>query len=252
MRHLTTFLCLLLPSLAFAQQGSFQTDAGVQGTVEYEMTVQIDVELPPEMAHMRDQIPSSRTVRKQLLFSETAALMKDAPKTDEDGGDGTRRFRFGRSADEQVFTDLDAGTVVEKSSFMGRTFLIDGEAPPLAWRLTNEQAEYLGYPCLKATAMRDTVEVEAWFTSQIPVSAGPETYGGLPGLILVLAEDGGRRTYIAQNVSMEPVPEGALVPPTDGRRVTREEYQEIVEQKLREMQEERGGRRGGFTIFRGN
>lgn len=251
MRRLTTLLCLLLSPVAFAQQDALQPTPVLQGTVEYEMTVQVDIELPPEMAHMRDQFPSSHTARKQLLFSETASLMKDAPKTDEDDEFGSRRFRFGRSPDEQVFSDLDTGTVVEKSSFMGRTFLIDGEAPLLGWRLTNEQAEYLGYPCLKATAMRDTVEVEAWFTSQIPVAAGPETYGGLPGLILVLIEDGGRRTYIAQSVSMDPLPEDALVPPTDGRRVTRDEYTAIVDERLRELEAERGGRRG-FTIIRGN
>ncbi len=149
--------------------------------------------------------------------------------------------------------DHDAGTSVERRDFLGRTFLIEGEREPLPWRLTDEQAEFLGYPCMKATLQRDSSTVEAWFTPQIPVSAGPEQYGGLPGLILVLSENDGRRTFVATEVSLDGLGEDTIEAPTEGRRVTQEEFDRIVAEKMEEMGGERGGRRGrGRVIIRSN
>ncbi len=222
-----------------------------EGTVRYEITTRLDIELPPEMQHMADQFPSTSTASKLLHFDESTSLLVAAPEADddEDFSSGGMRMMFRRSQSENaLFVDRDAGTSVEKRDFMGRTFLIDGEPETLAWRLTDEQSEFLGYPCMKAIAMRDTVAVEAWFTPEIPVSAGPEEYGGLPGLILVLTIDDARQTFIAKEVTLAPLAEGTIVAPEKGRRVTNEEFTGIVKEKMEEMQKSRGGRGISFTI----
>lgn len=233
-------LVLLIPTAALAQEG----------TVRYEQTVRIEIDLPPEMAHMRDQIPDSRTDAKLLVFNASASLMKDAPQeeSDVDAASGSMRFRMmGRRADDATYTDFDAGSVIEKRDFMDRTFLITDEATALPWRLTGEQSEFLGYLCQKATTMRDSVAVEAWFTPQIPVPAGPASYNGLPGLILVLTEDDGRRSFVAKEVTLEPLAADALVTPTEGRKVSRDEFDAVVEEKMKEMNAQRRGS-GGFII----
>jgi GLPGLI family protein len=62
------------------------------------------------------------------------------------------------------------------------------------WILENETKEINGFICFKATATK-TVEnsagifhfpIIAWYCPQIPLSYGPNGYGGLPGLILEL------------------------------------------------------------------
>lgn len=237
---LSLLAALLLPAVAFAQEG----------TVTYEQTIKLDIQLPPEMAHMQGQIPDSRTDTQLLLFNPDASLQKNAPREeneDEFAGDGRRmRFRMGRPADDSRFTDFETGQVVERRDFMGRTFLITDEPEPLAWRLTSESAVFLGYTSHKAVAKRDTVDVEAWFTPEIPVPAGPAQYGGLPGLILVLTEDGGRRSFVAKDVALAALPADALAPPTEGREVTREEFDAIVKEKMEEMG---AGRRGRGTVI---
>lgn len=244
-RLLPLLALLLLPAVAYAQEG----------TVTYEQTVKLDIELPPEMAHMQDRIPDSRTVTQLLLFSPDASLQKNAPReASEDevsGGDGRMRFRMvQRRADDARFTDFETGRVAERRDFMGRTFLIEDEPAPLRWRLTGESAVFLGYTSQKAVAQRDTVAVEAWFTPEIPVPAGPAEYGGLPGLILVLTEDGGRRSFVATGVELAAHPAGALAPPTEGREVTREEFDAIVKEKMEEMGARRGRRGDGIFIRR--
>lgn len=217
-----------------------------EGTVAYDITTRLDIQLPPEMQHMADRFPSSRSETRLLHFDETASLMVAAPRDEDEEenfeSSGGMRVMFRGSNENALYTDRDAGTTVEKRDFLGRTFLIDGEVEPLAWKLTDEQSEFLGYPCMKATATRDTVEVEAWFTPEIPVSAGPEGYGGLPGLILVLTVDDARRTMIATDVSLGPLAEGTMVAPDSGRRVAEEEFRAIVEERMEEMGRSARGR----------
>ena len=95
---------------------------------------------------------------------------------------------------------------------------------------------------MRATATVDTTEVEAWFTPQIPLPIGPDEYGGLPGAILVLTVDGGKQTFKASSIDLDATPE--IEQPEDGREVTQEEFDGIVEEKMEEMRAQMGGRRG--------
>jgi len=246
MRHL--LLCLLLlPLVASAQEG----------VVTYDESEKIEIELPPEMASMRDQIPNSRTSSMLLYFSESRTLMKNAPRKEGEergitmGGDRMMIRMMGPGdMDNQTWTDLENGRVVQKRDFMGRTFLITGEPETFQWKLTGEQGEFLGYACMKAVGVRDSSAVEAWFTPEIPISSGPGPYGGLPGLILALSVDDGRMTYTAKEISLDTLEAGVLAPPEGGREVSREEFDKIVDEKMKEMGGQRRGRDGAAVHIR--
>ncbi len=92
----------------------------------------------------------------------------------------------------------------------------------------------------EATAVHNGAEIEAWFTPQIPVQAGPADFGGLPGLILVLSVDGGHLLYSATEVNLEGLGDVEIAPPTEGDMVTREEYEALVAEKIEEIQATRG------------
>lgn len=242
MKTIVTALLTLLPIVAFAQQG----------TVTYVEATKLDIDLPPEMAHMADQLPSARTSTKALLFSESASLMKDAPAEEDESGsiemesDNVHIKMVSGRNESEYFHDLETGEFIEKRDFMGRVFRISGAEAELQWKLTGEQSEFLGYACQKATSTSDSSEVVAWFTPEIPVSAGPGGYFGLPGLVLVVDIDGGQQTYTATNLSLDPVDPEAIVAPTKGKKVTREEFREIFDEKMKEMGAQRNGR--GFNV----
>ncbi|MEO0557491.1 MAG: GLPGLI family protein [Bacteroidota bacterium] len=227
-------LAAFLPAAAAAQQG----------TVNYTVTSKLEVELPPEFAHMQDQMPSETTAERILLFNEMATLTVSPPSEEDSVTDPSEMMESGgqqivvrvrgTEGDDQTYVNLETGEVIEKREFLGRTFRIQDEATPLAWRLTGEQSEFLGYASQKAVAEQDSTTYEAWFTSEIPVSAGPESYGGLPGLILVLTV--GNRTFEATSVDLNPLAEDAIAAPSDGREVTSEEFAEIVEERMRDME----------------
>lgn len=67
-------------------------------------------------------------------------------------------------------------------------FLYEEELPRQAWTVCNETQEILGYTCQKATTSFLGREYTAWFTMDIPISNGPWKLGGLPGMILNVAD----------------------------------------------------------------
>jgi GLPGLI family protein len=243
MKTLFAFVVLFLcPLTALAQQGS----------VVYEERIRVEIQLPPEMQHMQGQIPTETKVMRRLLYDGGRSLLTTVPEDEQqtqlEAESGGMRFRMMTSRpDDEVFTDQEEWVRVEKRDFMGRTFLIKGEPVELEWRLTGERAEFLGLMAQKAVAMRDTIAVEAWFTPEIPVTAGPGIYGGLPGLILMLSEDGGRRSFVAREIDRMSVVADAIKAPTRGREVTREAFDALVQERLREMGAERGAG-GAFQI----
>ncbi len=175
----------------------------------------------------------------------------DRPRPDGGRGGGFGgfggRFGFGGGLDagadpyavtevQDAYVDLEAGTMVEARRFLGRTFRVTRERPELEWQLTADQAEHLGYMVIKATAQQDSATtIEAWFTPQIPFSGGPASYGGLPGMILVLSVNSGQVQYQATEVVLGEVEEGLIGPPDEGDEVSSEEFERLVRERLEEM-----------------
>ncbi|MBF1367357.1 MAG: GLPGLI family protein [Porphyromonadaceae bacterium] len=60
------------------------------------------------------------------------------------------------------------------------------DTPTFSWTLTSEKKVISGYETQRATWQFRGRSYEAWFTPSIPISADPNFFGGLPGLILKL------------------------------------------------------------------
>lgn len=250
MKRLLPLLMILLATPVLAQQG----------TITYDRVVKLDFELPPEMESMRDQFPTENKTRMTLHFNEWESVWQASEEQEESGersfGGGGMMIRMSRGPREQNVTYInhEEGLITERRDFMGRTFLIKDEQPMLPWKLTGEQSEFNGYLVQKATTVRDSSSVEAWFSPQIPVTVGPGPFGGLPGAILVLTIDEGQTTFTATDIALADLPEGTIVAPDEGKEVTQEEFDEIMEEKMKEMEAQFGGRgrNGARVIIRGN
>ncbi len=208
---------------------------------------------------MPEGMPTNSHASVVLYFSSNESVMKQADEAEEEAAvvsDMDRRMagfaariRMGspvRSDQETLlgaYSNNTDGTLVEELEFMGRTFRITGLRPAYEWRLVAEQSEFLGYMVQKAETEHDGRTIEAWFTPQLPVSAGPGQFGGLPGLILVLSVNRGEELYTATSVDPGEL-ETVIAPPEDGDEISRDEYEIIVEEKLEELRSTRGrGRR---------
>ncbi|MBR4433543.1 MAG: GLPGLI family protein [Bacteroidaceae bacterium] len=74
-------------------------------------------------------------------------------------------------------------------------FLYEEELPKQVWKVCDETQEILSYSCQKATTQYLGRDYTAWFTTKIPISNGPWKFGGLPGMILNVADAEGHYVF---------------------------------------------------------
>lgn len=220
------------------------------GKVTYEQVIKLEIKLEGASAQYAGMLPKERRSEKILWFSESATLFENsANATPNDmsmhSGEGNVMVRVAEP-ENKVFTDLSDGSQVEQRDFMTRLFLIEGQ-PVRQWKLTGQQKMILDYPCQEAVMGEGDKKVSAWFTPVIPVSSGPATYGGLPGLILAVDINEGRQAYTAVKVETGLSEAPALMRPDKGKQVTREEFDKIVEEKMKEMGAQPGA--GGHQMM---
>src|SRR5699024_5708709 len=70
----------------------------------------------------------------------------------------------------------------------------------LDWQITDESKEIGGYIAIKAEVTFRGRDFVAWFTPEIPISAGPWKFYGLPGLILVVKDEESKNLWYARNI----------------------------------------------------
>jgi GLPGLI family protein len=79
-------------------------------------------------------------------------------------------------------------TVTDIGTRLMSNYRYEEPLPVFDWKMTGEKQLILSYLCQKATATFRGRDYIAWFTMDIPVDNGPWKFGGLPGLILKVAD----------------------------------------------------------------
>lgn len=101
----------------------------------------------------------------------------------------------------------------------------------------------------KKTSFLDEVDlpkeitITAWYTPEIPVNQGPESYWGLPGLILEVND--GKTTILCSKIVLNPKEKTEIKAPTNGKEISQKEYDDTVIKKMEEFREMGGGPGGG-------
>jgi GLPGLI family protein len=121
--------------------------------------------------------------------------------------------------------------------FMTRHFRIVNEIDKPAWKLTDKRTKILDYTCISAELQKGEDVYVAYFTSEIPVSLGPDEFIGLPGLVLAV-EKNGETVYLATSVELGPLEE-SIPESKDGKKVSQQEFDNILQEKVREFEETR-------------
>lgn len=208
------------------------------GKVVYEQVVKLDIKLEGDAAQFAHMLPKERKSKKILYFSPAATLYendKAAAREDVSMNQGGANVMVRMAEPEnRVFTSLADKRQVEQREFMTRMFLIEGEIKH-TWKITGNQKIILDFPCQEAIMEEGDNKITAWFTPLIPVSGGPENYGGLPGLILSVETADHKQVTTAVSVDFEDIPGDNLQKPDKGKKVSREEFRQIVDEKMKEM-----------------
>lgn len=231
-----------------------------EGHVVYERTFQLPARIFANNPELADRLPRSRTDQFELLFGNSKCLWQYLPDMNAEGDGNTVAgggmvFRFAGGANGVSYCDLASGRRVDQRDIANRSFVVTDSLTKLDWKLSEETKTILNYTTHKATASRfttrnqmimengemkrqevpDTLTIVAWFTTDIPVAAGPGVYQGqLPGLILALEENNGQTVYQAVEVSPR-VSLNKIKEPKDGKKVTAAEFTKERDKIMEEM-----------------
>lgn len=99
------------------------------------------------------------------------------------------------------------------------------------WKLAGEFKEINNYRCQKAIGTIKGDTVTAWFTEQIPVSAGPSYISGLPGLILEYHNPSKKVFYIVSKISTENIDKSKLKNLASGDMVSKAKEKQLSEEE---------------------
>lgn len=243
---------LLVTSLSAAGQMK-------EGKVVYERTIQMQFRSfgnnpPPEMANMSRE----RKDKFELSFAANHSLWESLPDMEENneqpgGGDGNRVMLRMGGGDDLSYTNFKTSKRIEQRSLSNKTYVVEDSIKKLNWKIGSETKTILGHTAQKATAERhgtrfimsmengqmkrqeqpDTTQITGWFAQDIPVPAGPEFQGQLPGLILELNLNNGRVIYQALEISSK-VSLAAIKEPK-GKRISSAQFEKEREKEMEEM-----------------
>ena len=81
-----------------------------------------------------------------------------------------------------VYIDTQTDSYTAQKSVLGKTYLVKDTLPDIKWKITDEVREIAGYQCRRANGlMNGSLYVVAFYTNDIHLPVGPESFHGLPG-----------------------------------------------------------------------
>jgi len=251
-KSIVIILAFLTGSLLMAQEGN--NGFLLAGSVIYQQTVKLDIQLEGDAAQFAHALPKERKSEKILHFTEESALfenhhVEDVEEAMDMHGEGSMMIKM-IEPDNKLFTDLENKLQIEQKEFMSRVFLIEKDIEKGGWKLTGNQKKILEYACQEAITEEEGTMVHAWFTPEISIPLGPGEFGNLPGLVLGVDINDGEQIIEATSVELKPVDIEILKKPRKGKKVTEEEYQAIVEEKMKEMGAEGEGGSGHAVMIK--
>lgn len=215
---------LFLSNVLRAQHAHFTTS----GTIEFEKKVNTyalmkkDIDEDNEafmvtiMEEYKKRNPQFKVLKSTLKFSDNKTLFapveEDVP-ADEFFGEGPMITQ-----NNTIYTDLATNLITNQKKVFEATFLVKDTARKIKWKITDETREIAGYNCRRANAVvMDSIYVVAFYTTEIPVSGGPESFNGLPGMILGVAMPHENVSWFATKITDTTLPPNTVVPPKKGK-----------------------------------
>jgi GLPGLI family protein len=187
------------------------------GKIEYERKTNAHAQYEEDewFEKMKATVPKFTTLYYDMVFDTARTFYKPGRQPDD-----ANRWGRGAAPENIVYTDIRAKEVTALKAIFETKFLVQDTLRNLAWKEKNEIRTIAGHPCHKAVSVFcDSVYVVAFYAEDIPVSGGPEMFGGLPGMILELAIPRLHTVWTATKVEMAPVKEDDIKIPQKGKKV---------------------------------
>lgn len=175
---------------------------------------------------IRKSTPQYRTDIFNLEFDNNQSIYRAVSEV--------KKNLFNETAfDNIVYSNFQKDEYVAQKNVFEKTYLIKDSLTKIKWKIKDDFREIAGFNCRRATAILfDSVFVVAFYTDEITLTGGPESFNGLPGTILGLVINKLHTTWYATKVEIDKVNKNNIVPPEKGELVNNEEVKEQMEKSL--------------------
>ncbi len=155
----------------------------------------------------------------ELFFNDTISCFKPVESEYRDN------YEWATSRN-LTYQNKAADSKITLKKIWGEEFMLKDSLSRRRWKITDGQRNIAGYNCRKAIwKENDSSRVYAWYAEEISPGFGPESFNGLPGLILGLATEDGGTIYFAKKVEIiKPSLTNLILPKTKKKPIKTEEF----------------------------
>lgn len=207
---------IVLSTIIFLAQSSFAQGLIIKkAKIEFERTVNAWADLRGDFAEqIKKNTPEYSVSYFNFESDGSKAIYKPGKEVASASSGGMMFFRSSPASDNIVYSDYGNKTSISQKKVFDKTYLIEDSLRNAKWKITNDFREIAGFNCRRATTViMDSVFVVAFYTDQIMIPGGPESFNELPGMILGLVINRLHTTWYATKVDLNSVNGDDIQPP---------------------------------------
>lgn len=230
-KYLVLYIAIFGLSQAYGQARFLQA-----GKIEFERKINVhrQIEGSDNVEWYKEYVlkmPRFHTTYFDLHFAEGKTMYK--PGRSSPDATKQNNWMVGPSKENYVLADLKNQVVSSQKNVFEETYILLDSGKHLEWKMSDEVRNIAGFDCRKAVArICDSVYVVAFYTDEILVSGGPESFNGLPGMILGLAIPRLYTTWFATKVELITPGEKEFTLPRKGKKITEPELTSILKRSM--------------------
>jgi GLPGLI family protein len=181
---------------------------------------------------VKKNMPQFKTSYFNLAFDNNKTLYQPG----KDNPDNNKIWFGNDVADENViYSDFEKQRAVSQKKVFEKIFLVQDSVRKIKWKMTSETRNIAGFECRRANALiMDSIYVVAFYTDEIITPGGPESFCGLPGMILGVALPHQHVTWFATKLIDESLKPADFKIPTKGKVVTNASLKESLKESLKD------------------
>ena len=201
-----------------------------KGKIEFEKRTDVWFDLGGSFGDaLKQSIPEFETRYFNYSFDRNNAIYQPGRQVN----DKASAFFEPIATDNVVYSNFSTDRYVAQKHVFEKTFLIEDSLRNAKWKIKNDFREIAGFNCRRATTIiMDSVFVVAFYTDEITVPGGPESFNGLPGMILGLVINRIHTTWYATKVEVTNMDDKEIMPPSKGNKIDEAQLNEELKKLM--------------------
>lgn len=206
------------------------------GKIEYERRINVFAQIgndDDQWSEFRKKLSNHfKTSYFDLVFTKDKSLYRPGRESSD-----RELFNFWQAPaqDNIVYSDLENDRAISEKNVFEQAFLVQDSLRQIRWKITDETRNIAGFNCRRANAIiMDSIYVVAFYTDEILTGSGPESFTGLPGMILGVSLPHQHISWFATKVEAIPVAENQVAPPAKGKKVNNTTLSETIRPSLKD------------------